>query len=62
MQKLIELYEMMSLNDAALGGSEKLAILKARRALDIFERTMESFKTISTETPTPAQPTLHMAA
>lgn len=62
MQKLIELYEMVSLNDAALRSSEKLEILKARRALDIFERTMENFKTISPDAPTAAKPSFHMAA
>jgi hypothetical protein len=43
MQKLIEFYEMASLNDAALRSSEKTAILKARLALRMFERAMESF-------------------
>jgi hypothetical protein len=33
MQKLIEFYEMVSLNDAALRRGEKTAILKARLAL-----------------------------
>jgi hypothetical protein len=37
MQKVIEFYEMVSLNDAALRGSEKTAILKARLALKMFE-------------------------
>ena len=51
MQKLIEFYEMVSLDDAALRGSEKTAILKARLALRMFERAMESFKAISGEVP-----------
>ena len=37
---------MVSLNDAALCGSEKTAILKARLALRLFERAMESLKAI----------------
>jgi len=45
MQKLIEFYEMASLNSAALCDSEQLAILEARRALRKFARAMESFKT-----------------
>jgi hypothetical protein len=51
MQQLIEFYEMVSMNDAALRGGEKTAILKARLALNMFERAMESFKTASAETP-----------
>jgi len=51
MQKLIEFYEMVSLNEATLRGSEKTAILKARLALRIFERAMKSFKAISREVP-----------
>ena len=44
MQKLIEFYEMASLNSAALSDSEELAIMEARRALRKFARAMESFK------------------
>ena len=44
MQELIEFFEMVSVNDAILRGNEKLAILKARLALNAFERAMESFK------------------
>ena len=51
MQQLIEFYEMVSMNDAALHGEEKAAILKARLALNMFERAMASFKTASAETP-----------
>jgi hypothetical protein len=47
MQQLIEFYEMVSMNDAALRGKEKTAILKARLALNMFERAMENFKTAS---------------
>ena len=54
MQQLIEFYEMVSLNDAALRDSERIAILKARLALRMFERAMESFKTSSTEATQPA--------
>jgi hypothetical protein len=49
MQKLIELYEMISLNDTALCGSEKTAILKAQLALRMFERAMDGFKNASIE-------------
>ena len=51
MQKLIEFYEMISINDAALRDSEKAAILKARLALSLFEGAMESFKRASAEAP-----------
>jgi len=44
MQQMIEFYEMVSVNDAALRGPEKLAILKARLALQMFERAMQKFK------------------
>jgi hypothetical protein len=47
MQQMIELYEMVSMNDASLRGTEKLAILKARLALQMFERAMLNFKTES---------------
>ena len=47
MQQMIELYEMVSMNDDSLRGTEKLAILKARLALQMFERAMQSFKTES---------------
>ena len=62
MQKLIEFYEMVSLNDAALRGSEKTAILKARLALKMFERAMESFKAISCEVPSAAEHGFRIAA
>ena len=47
MQKMVEFYEMVSLNDAALRGTEKLAILQARLALNMFERAMQDFKAVS---------------
>jgi hypothetical protein len=47
MQQMIELYEMVSVNDASLRGPEKLAILKARLALQMFERAMQNFKSES---------------
>jgi len=62
MQELIEFYEMVSLNDAALSGSEKAAILKARLALKMFERAMESFKAISCEAPSAAEQGFRTAA
>lgn len=62
MQKLIELYEMVSLNDAVLCGSEKATILKARFAMRIFEEAMESFKSHSTESPYTAEGSLVTAA
>ncbi len=62
MQKLIEFYEMVSLNDTALRGSEKVAILKARLALGMFERAMESLRTDSTEEPFAAEASWLMAA
>jgi hypothetical protein len=62
MQKLIEFYEMVSLNGAALRGSERMAILKARLALNVFERAMGSFKRVSTDAPSTAETSLAMAA
>jgi hypothetical protein len=62
MQKLIEFYEMVSLNDAALRGSEKTAILKARLALRMFERAMEIFKATSAEVPSAAEHGIRLAA
>ena len=62
MQKLIEFYEMVSLNEATLRGSEKTAILKARLTLRMFERTMKSFKAISSEVPSAPEHGLRMAA
>ena len=64
MQKLLEVYEMVSLNDAVLSGNEKMAILKARIALHIFARAMESFNRGSSAEPRPAAAvaSLRMAA
>ena len=61
-QRFIEFYEMVSLNDAALRGSEKTDILKARLALRLFERAMESFRTISGEVPSAAEHGFPVAA
>jgi hypothetical protein len=47
MHELIEFYEMISVNDAALCSSEKTALLKARLALRMFERAMKNFKAVS---------------
>ena len=54
-EKLIEFYEMACLNDAALVGREKTAILKARRALRMFEEAMESLNGHSEEDPSLAE-------
>jgi hypothetical protein len=62
MQKLVEFYEMVSINDAALSGTERTTILKARLALNMFERAMENFKRASAEAPAPVEPKLAMAA
>jgi hypothetical protein len=62
MQKLIELYEMVSLNDTALRGSEKTAILKAQLALRMFERAIDGFKNASIEARSAADGELVMAA
>jgi len=45
MQHLFELYEMVSLNPGVLVGPEKLAISRARVALDMFEKAMDEFNT-----------------
>jgi hypothetical protein len=55
MQELIELYEMVSMNNASLRGGEKSAILKARVALAVFEQAMERFKRSSTGAPAKAK-------
>jgi hypothetical protein len=44
MQQLIELYEMVALNEDALSDAERLSILKARLAMGMFKRAMQSFK------------------
>jgi len=62
MQKLVEFYEMVSLNDASLEGSEREAILKAGVALRMFERSMESFKTGSIDLGETAEALLGLAA
>jgi len=62
MQKLLEFYEMISLNDANLRDSEKLAILKARRALRLFQQAMESFKTDAAADPSTQEPTIGLVA
>ncbi len=62
MEKLIELYEMASLNDAALRGRERQAIINARRALKLFVRAMDNFKTASAEAPAATESALVMAA
>ena len=61
MEKLIEFYEMVYLNDAALGPGEKAAILEARRGLRLFARAMERFKRDSID-PWPAEQELRLAA
>lgn len=62
MTKLIEFYEMVSLNDADLDTSEKMAILEARLALASFERAMARFKSASIEPPPVAQSWFKKAA
>ena len=62
MQHLIELYEMLSINDAALCDSQKTAILRARLALSMFVRAMESFTKSSAEVSSEAEAHLPIAA
>ena len=62
MQKLIEFYEMAAMNDAALRDSEKTAILRARLALSMFERAMESFQPAPAEATAVGDSWLQMAA
>lgn len=45
MFQLIEFYEMVSLNDAALSGAQRKAISRARFALHVFEKAMQGFRT-----------------
>lgn len=49
MQELIEYYEMVSINVAVLRGSQRKAILEARRALHAFARALEKLQAASTE-------------
>jgi hypothetical protein len=62
MQNLIELFEMVSMNDAALRGSEKKAIRQARLALGMFAKAMESFKMDSAEESAAAEAPIAIAA
>jgi hypothetical protein len=59
---LIELYEMVYLNAAALSGGEKTAILKARLALAMFARAMKGFKRASAGMPSPSEANFEIAA
>jgi hypothetical protein len=43
MEKLFELYEMVSMNDSVLRGTEKQMIQQARMAMRVFERAMRGF-------------------
>ena len=49
MEKLIEFYEIVSLNQATLRDNERAAILRATVALNMFERAMESFRRAAAE-------------
>jgi hypothetical protein len=62
MQDLIELYQMVYLNAAALSGGEKTAILKARLALGMFARAMEGFKRASADLPSSSEANFEIAA
>jgi len=62
MQHLIELYDMVSLNDAALSDSEKMAIRQARLALRMFVRAMQTFRRVSAEVASAAEADLAIAA
>ena len=59
---MIELYEMVYLNAAALSGGEKTAILKARLALAMFARAMKGFKRASAGMPSPSEANFEIAA
>jgi hypothetical protein len=61
MRDLIELYEMICLNSAALRDSEKPAMRKAQRALRAFRQAMESLNTSPAEASAP-ETSLRMAA
>ena len=51
MERLFELYEMVSMNASALRETERLTILKAQAALQMFEAAMASFSQESEQTP-----------
>ena len=44
------------MNDAALSGAKKMAILKARLALNMFQRAMQDFKAASAPMPAAVEP------
>jgi hypothetical protein len=64
MEKLFELYEMVSMNDSVLRGTEKQMIQQARMAMRVFERAMRSFSAQFEHTPSevesPAVPETHL--
>ncbi len=62
MQNLIELYEMISMNDAALGRGERMAILRAELALSMFRQAMLAFKRASADEASAAESPLALAA
>lgn len=62
MEHLIELYEMLSMNYAALCDSEQAAVLRARLAMSMFLRAMESFTKPSAEAAFDAESDLPIAA
>ena len=62
MQQMIEFFQMVSANDQVLDRSEKLAILKARLALNAFERAMESFRCVTLDAPAAAEKVFPIAA
>jgi hypothetical protein len=62
MQELIEFYEMVDLNDAALSGRERLALFEARRALRLFEKAMETLRANSSALSYPTEADFFLAA
>ena len=62
MHNLIEFYEMISMNDAALGRGERMAILRAQLALSMFTQAMHAFKRAAAEEASATDSTLALAA
>ena len=62
MQEMIEFFEMVSLNEAALCGMHVTAILQARLALRVFERAVNRLRSETDEPATQREAALPMAA
>jgi hypothetical protein len=62
MQEMIEFFEMVSLNEAVLGGGERMAMRQAQLALRVFTRAMNRLRNETAETAISGEASLGMAA